>query len=125
MNAILALSFFCLASAVPVEPLWNASVGADGVLRVDSSKERAFEWARYAMTSRETVLKPNMRYEITFRARVEGLAPDSYLSAIIRPESTGGAEKDVGDLPQRFAAARTAVRPATAPAGGERRPAET
>ena len=99
MNAILSLAFLCLASAVPVRTLWNSSMGADGVLRLDSSKERAFEWARYAMTPRETVLKPNMRYEITFRARVEGLAPDSYLYAIIRPESTGGAEKDVGDLP--------------------------
>ena len=44
MNAMLSLAFLCLASAVPVRTLWNSSMGADGVLRIDSSKERAFEY---------------------------------------------------------------------------------
>lgn len=84
---------------MPVEPSWNAVLGADNVLRLDSSREREFEWSRYAMTTKDSVLKPNMRYEVTFRAKVAGHGKGAYLYAIIRPESTGGAEKDVGDLP--------------------------
>ncbi|MGN0844293.1 MAG: hypothetical protein ACI4QT_03625, partial [Kiritimatiellia bacterium] len=85
---------------MPVEPLWQSSIGADGVLRCDSSRtEFEFEWRKYAQTSKDEPLKPNTRYEITFRAKVEGMDKGSYLYAIIRPESTGGAEKDVGDLP--------------------------
>lgn len=61
---------WCLASVLPVEPSWNASIGADEVLRLDSSKEREFEWSRYAMTSKDTVFKPNTRYEVTFRAQL-------------------------------------------------------
>ena len=100
MSLFTTLAGLCLAAAMPVEPLWNASLGTDGVLRLDSSKSaREFEWARYAMTAKSVPLRPNGRYEITFRAKVSGFGPSAYLYAIIRPESTGGAERDVGDLP--------------------------
>lgn len=97
---IVPLSGLFLASAMPIVPQWQSSVGADGVLRCDSSRmEHEFEWRKYAQTSTDEPLKPNTRYEITFRAKVEGYGTGSYLYAIIRPESTSGAEKDVGDLP--------------------------
>jgi len=100
MNTLLALATICLAAALPVKPLWNASVGQDGVLRLDTSKSpHEFEWRRYAWSTEKNAFKPNVRYEITFRAKVDGFGSGAYLYAIIRPESTGGAEKDVGDLP--------------------------
>ena len=48
------------AARMPVEAFWNASLGTDNVLRMDSAKEREFEWARYAMTSGDQAFKPNM-----------------------------------------------------------------
>lgn len=106
MTSVFATALFAwgvglagFAARMPVEATWNASLGADNVLRMDSAGEREFEWARYAITSGDRAFKPNTRYEISFRARVGGHGPGSYLYAIIRPLSTGGAEKDVGDLP--------------------------
>ena len=97
--ACLCVASTCLSANVPLGSFWNATLGPDKVLRIDSTGEAAFEWTRYAMTTRAASFKPNCRYEITFRAKVDGIDKGSYLYAIIRPESTGGAEKDVGDLP--------------------------
>ena len=86
MTSVFATALFAwgvglsgFAARMPVEATWNASLGADNVLRMDSAREREFEWARYAITSGDRAFKPNTRYEISFMARVGGLGPGSYL----------------------------------------------
>lgn len=95
---LLACAGFAASPAIDL--LWNAVIGADGVLCLDSTKaSREFEWARYAMSAENEPLRPNTRYEVTFRTRVEGTGPSSYLYVIVRPASVSGAERDVDSLP--------------------------
>lgn len=97
MNALFTLP---LLAALSVEPTWQASVSDGDVLRLDSSSVPCpFEWARYALMPKDASLRPNTRYEITFKAKVAAGDSGAYLYAIIRPLHVGGAEKDVGDLP--------------------------
>lgn len=69
------------------------------VLVVDSTGAgHDFSWHRYALESRDGSFVPGHRYEVRFRAKVEGGAKNSFLYALIRPVAEPSDRLDAGRL---------------------------
>lgn len=69
------------------------------VLVVDSTGAgHDFSWHRYALESRDGSFVPGHRYEVRFRAKVEGGAKNSFLYALIRPAAEPSDRLDAGRL---------------------------
>lgn len=69
------------------------------VLVVDSTGAgHDFPWHRYALESRDGSFVPGHRYEVRFRAKVEGGAKNSFLYALIRPAAEPSDRLDAGRL---------------------------
>lgn len=69
------------------------------VLVVDSTGAGCdLPWHRYAMEPREGSFVPGHRYEVKFKAKVEGGAKNSFLYALIRPASEPSERFDAGHL---------------------------
>ena len=69
------------------------------VLVVDSTGAgHDFSWHRYALESRDGSFVPGHRYEVRFRAKVEGGAKNSFLYTLIRPAAEPSDRLDAGRL---------------------------
>ena len=69
------------------------------VLVVDSTGAgHDFPWHRYALESRDGSFVPGHRYEVRFRAKVEGGAKNSFLYTLIRPAAEPSDRLDAGRL---------------------------
>ena len=103
---MLAMSF--LAAVLAGSSLSDFTCGrwaavSNQVLSIDStSAVKDFSWHRYALEPKDGSFIPGRRYEVRFRAKVEGGAKNSFLYVLIRP---GGESSD------RLDAGRAAIHP--------------
>ncbi|MGN0851770.1 MAG: right-handed parallel beta-helix repeat-containing protein [Kiritimatiellia bacterium] len=69
------------------------------VLSIDSTAvSRDFAWNRYALEDRDGSFVPGRRYTVTFRAKVEAGAKNSFLYVLVRPGGEPSERHDAGSV---------------------------
>lgn len=89
------LSAFLLATVVSFSPGASVTQSADSGLILDSLAEaREFGWRSYTVNEDPALLKPDSRYQLSFRCRVTGGGEKAHLLVLVRPWSRWDGERD-------------------------------